>query len=252
MDWFIAGGKFAAKVGLTVAAKMAVNIVAPGWSSAVDFAEAVYDFSQGDVVGGAVNTVSGIADIITLGLSRYVQELMKGSAKDAVIQTAKQAVMELEKEATKNGGEEFAKGIAKEARKRVGQQVSKEIARGVITESVEEVWKGGTKMTANKIALDFGMKVISSGGRDVVNTVSEVYIEDAIEAGIKQVFKKTAKHSGKTVFSLTKTAAVKAASVELANNSSKFVLKDGIVAVSKGIIRFRAGNSESQVSVDRL
>lgn len=119
--------------------------------------------------------------------------------------------------------------------------VKKRRKRGVVTESVEEAWKEGTKMTANKIARDFGMKVISSGGRDVVDTVSKALFEDAIEASIKQAFKETAKqNSAKTVFYLTKTAAVKAASVQLAKNSHNFLAIDGISAVSKGIIRSHA------------
>lgn len=96
-----AAGKFTAKMGLTVGAKMAVNTVLPGCSSAVDFALALCDLSQGDVVGAAVNTVSGIAEICTLGLSGCVQEAMKGSAKNAVVQTAKETAKKAEKEATK-------------------------------------------------------------------------------------------------------------------------------------------------------
>lgn len=98
---------------LNVGAKLAVNTVAPGYSSAVDFAQAAYDFRKGDVTGGALNILSGIAEICTLGLSGCVQEAIKGSANNVAAQTAKETAKEVKKEAAKETGEEIGKWVAK-------------------------------------------------------------------------------------------------------------------------------------------
>ena len=141
--WLGWGATFAVGLG----AKMALNAVLPGASAAVDFAQAACDLSQGNIVGAAINIVSGVGDIATCGAV--------GSVKEAVEESAKAAAMQAEKAARRKVGQEFAKRLAtgmvqgskeaaiqsakqtakaagKEATKEVGQQLSKEFAKGVV------------------------------------------------------------------------------------------------------------------------
>lgn len=150
--------KFAAKVAVTAAGKVALNALAPGLGSAVDLAQAGIALRQGDIAGCAVNLITVAADLGTLGLAGPIKDAMKGSAKEAVVQTAKETAKLAEKVATKKVGQELSKQLAKgaikrgkdaaiqtakaaeDASERVGQQVSTKIVTGVIGDAVETVW----------------------------------------------------------------------------------------------------------------
>lgn len=162
MDWLTSTIKTAAIAGT----KTAVNAVLPGWGAAIDFAQAANDLWQGDNVGALLNVVSGVADICTLGLSSYVKGAMTKGAIKSTTEGAKVMGKKAAKEATKEVGHKVARQIAKgslakevaskyasawaeEARKKAtktfGKRLGKEIGRNLISESVEKVFKEGTK-----------------------------------------------------------------------------------------------------------
>ncbi|XP_068676083.1 uncharacterized protein [Montipora capricornis] len=258
MDWL----DFGTKILSVVAGKMALNALVPGASAIVDFAQAGNDFYQGDLVGGLINVVSGIGDIFTLGASGVVKDAMKESAKKAGVETAKEMAKEAEKEATRKVGQELGKQLAKgmvekggkgaaiqaakaaayvagkKATKEVGQQISKEFARGAVKEAVEEAWKEGTKITAKKFVHDSAIKVISTGGREILIALTEDLSHEAIKEGIEGFLRETAKQTGKTVFSfaLTGSVATAAASKEFTKNAWKLTGLDYTIAVVKGSI----------------
>ena len=194
---------------------MALNACQGGLGSVVEFAEAAKCFYYGDVLGGSICVVSGIADVYTLGLVGATKDAMKESAKGSVVQFAKETV----------------KSGYKEASKKLGQQVRKEIAKGVIPSAVEEVWFEGTKMTWYNFLQATGLSAVSSGGHQVGKTV----FEDWIQLGITEMLNRKPME---TVFEFTKEAAKKGAKKEFMNQSYKLFVKDLNVALLKGGIRY--------------
>jgi len=252
-SWLWWAGKLAAKLG----AKMAVNTVAPGFGSAVDFSEAAYDFYHGDIVGGAINTCWGVVDVVTFGMSSSAKEAMKGSAKKAVVQTAKETAKKAEKEATKKVGQELAKKLAtgaveggkdaavraarvaaesagKAATKKVGEKVAKEIARGVITETVEDVWQQGTKLTIKRMGGKVIFAFISNAGGSV-KTVSADVLEEVLTQGADEFLKGSI--ATRAVFKLTQKAATTAVKEESKKHLVKLFAKDCSFAVVKRGVR---------------
>ena len=75
MEWAVYAGTLGAKIG----GKVVLNACLPGSGSIIDFAEAGKCFYNGDVIGGMISTVSGLADIATLGLVGAAKEAMKES-----------------------------------------------------------------------------------------------------------------------------------------------------------------------------
>jgi len=253
-SWAWWGAKLAGKIG----AKVALNLVlAPGLGSAVDFGEAAYNFYHGDIVGGTISTISGVADVFTLGLSSSIKETVKGSTKKAVVQTAKEAAKKAEKEATKKVGQEFAKKLAtgaveggkdaavgavraaaesagKAATKKVGEKVAKEIARGVITETVEDVWQQGTKLTIKRTGGKVIFALISSAGVSV-KTFTADFLEDVLTQSAEEFLKGSI--ATRLVFELTQKAATTAAKEECKKHVVKLFAKDCGFAVVKGGVR---------------
>ena len=236
-----------------VGAKVALNACAPGSTALVEFAEAAHSFLTGDIIGGAISTISGVGDLATLGLMSTTKEAMKESAKAALGQTAKETAKSAGKEATKKVGQEFSRQLAmgaikggkeaaiqtvretaktasKEATKRVGQHVGKEIARGAVSNAVEEAWRAATKMTAGKMSKEILFAGISSGGHEVGKTTFK-----ALKSGIEKFISDTLKEGNKKfVFDAAKTAAAE----EFKKNSYKFLTCDGFFSVVKGSINW--------------
>jgi len=251
-SWAWWGAKLVGKIG----AKITLNLVAPGLGSAVDFGEAVSDFYHGDIVGGTINTISGVVDVATLGLSSSIKETMKGSAKKAVVQTAKETAKDARKEATKKVGQELRKKVAtgavkggkdfavraaraaaesagKAATKEVGEKVAKEFARGVITETVEEVFQQGTKMTIDRMGHKVVIKLIASGG--CMKTLSSSFAAELLTGGFEEFLKGSA--SKRLVFELTQKAATTAAEEEFKKHAFKLIAKEYGLAVVEGSVR---------------
>lgn len=193
MDGWLGWG---AKLGATVGAKMLVNAVVPGASAVADFAQAAYDLSQGNIAGAAINTLSGVGEIVTCGVAGGIKDAMKGRAKRAVASTAKETAKQAKKAATKKVGQEFgkrlatgmvqgskeaaiqstkqtAKAVGKEATKTVGKMASKEIAKGLCNKVVKEVYRQGAKMTVERLGHNTVIAIISSGGRQLMITCGE-------------------------------------------------------------------------------
>ena len=245
-----------AKLVVTVGAKMVVNAAVPGASAVVDFVQAAYDLSQGDIAGAAINIASGVGEIVTCGAAGSIKEVMKGSAKTAAVSTAKETAKQAEKAATKKVGQEFAKRLAtgmvqgskeaaiqsakqtakaagKEATKKVGQQLSKEFVKGALNEAVEEAWRQGTKTTLKSFGHKTATVIISSGGSQVMKTCGEAVFEESVKA-LLELPKQTAKTH---VFKLTTEAAKTAAGKEFVKNSSKLLGIEYGSAVVKGGMR---------------
>lgn len=208
-SWAWWGAKLVAKIGV----KVAVNAAAPGLGAAVDFSEAVYDFSRGDIGGGVINALFGISAIFTFDITRCAKEAMKESAKNAVVQTAKETAKTAEKEATKKVGQELGKTLAtgavkggkeaairaaraaaesagKAATKKVGEQFAKDIARGVITETVEDVWHQGTKLTSKGILEKVARAVFSNPGNIFIGG-SRDFLEEVLPEAAERFLKKS-------------------------------------------------------------
>jgi len=251
-SWAWWGAKLVAKIGI----KVAVNAAAPWLGPAVDFSEAVYDFSHGDIGGGVINALFGISAISTFGITRCAKEAMKEGAKNAVVQTAKETAKTVEKEATKKVGQELGKTLAtgavtggkdaavrvaraaaksagKAATKKVGEQFAKDIARGVITETVEDVWFQGTKLTFKGMVDIYARAVISNPGnifsgfplvfvREVLPQSAERFLKESIATGL--------------VSGLTQEAAKTAAEKESKKYLYKLAAKNwGFASVIGGI-----------------
>ena len=254
MDWVI----FGLKTTTVVATKMAANNLVPGSSAAVEFIEAAYDLRQGDIVGAAICTLSGVADLYSLGLFSSVKQAMTQGAKESAKEGAKVMGKKVGKEATKKVGREVGKQIAqgtfqggkkaaikyaqvmaregrKKATKEVGKRLGKEIGQGLISESVEKVFKEGTKKAAGGFLDDLSRKVISTGGNDVAKRIFEQYFED----GIQQVISQAMKQKPKLAFEFAKIAEAGALK-GLEKHIPKIIAKDVCVAYLKGAINSSA------------
>ena len=206
-------------IGCKIVAKVAMNTVVPGSGALVEFAEAAKDFYYGNVTGGIVNSLSGVADLVTFGLSGVAKDAMKEGAKGAVIQTAK----------------ETAKTVGKEGSKKVGQQVGKELAQGVLNEAVGEVFSKGTKNTAQSMATFAFLSALSSGRVDVFKTMSGDLGEQLLTPVVKKAF---SEHAKTLTFEFTKKAATKGAETEFRKYAAKIFVKDVGFSVSKGIVNY--------------
>ena len=249
MDWIAFGMKTVA----VVSTKMAANALVPGLGAAFEFAQAAYDYKHGDKVGALISTVSGVADIVTLGLSGSIQGAMKEGAKKSTEQGAKEMAKKAGKEATKKYGREVGRQLAqgtfrggkeaavkhapamadealKKAMKLVDELLRKEIAQGLISESAEEVLKEGTKKS---ILHDLILKGISTGGNDVLKGISKGYIGDATKKAISEA----TKQNKKLLFEFAKIAE-EGALKELMNHSWKFTVQDWFFASAKGVINY--------------
>ena len=260
MDGWLGWG---AKLTGTVAVKATLNIALPGLAAAVDFGQAAYDLYQGDTTGAVINTISGVAELLTFGFAGSAKKLMEERAKEAAVLAAKQAAKQAEKAAAKKVGQEFAKTLAtgmvqgskaaaiqstkqtakaagKEATKTVGKMVSKEFAKGVVNEAVEDVWRQGTKTTLKSLGHNGLMGFLSSGGHEIWKNVGE----NVYEPLIKSVFELTSQNK-MHMFQLTADAAKTAAGKEFMKNYSTLLgIEYGVAAVKGGI---RKGTQRSAV-----
>lgn len=212
MEWMT----FGMKTGAVILTKMAANALVPGLGAAVDFAQAAYDLNQGDKVGAAINVVSGVADIVTLGLSGSIQGAMKEGAKKSTEQGAKEMAKKAGKEATKKYGREVGRQLAqgtfrggkeaavkyapamarivrKKATKEFGERLGKEIAQGLLPESVEKVFKVGTEKAIGAFVNDLYLKSLSAGNNNAIKFIVEKYFEDVIEWAISNAMKQNSK-----------------------------------------------------------
>ena len=208
--------------GVLLGGKIVLNVALPGYGSLVDFSEACYRAYNGDKVGCAISIISGLSDLVTLGLASPTKEAIKKTVRGSVAQFAKETM----------------KSSSKETSKTFGKQVGKELAKGVASQATKEVWHElSTKMTLKSLSQDIFLSGISSGGYHVWDIIFEDLIEKLILEALKQKPKEIA-------FELTKEAAKKGAREELMKRSYKFIAKDAIVALLKGGIRMNQGEDK--------
>lgn len=256
MDWVTS----VAKTALVVVTKMAANNAVPGLGAVVDLTEAAYDLSQGDILGAGINTLSAAADLYSFGLFSSVKEAMKEGAKESTKEGAKVLGKKAGKEATKKFGKQVGRRLAsgtfqggkeavikyapamadqlrKKATKEFGERLGKEIAQGLIPESVEKVFKEGTKKAAGGLLEDFCLKLMSTGGKDIASRIFEGYFEDVIPLVISQAIKQ----NPKLAFEFAKIAK-EGALKEFAKHIWKIIAKDFGVAFVKGAINCSAND----------
>jgi len=166
-------------------------------------------------VGCAISIISGMADLVTLGLASSTKEAMKKTARESVAQFAKETMKSSSKETSK---------------KAFGKQVGKELAKGVTSQATKEVWHESTKMTFKSLSQDIVLSGVSSGGHNVLNIIFGDLREKLILEALKQ-------KPIEIAFDLTKEAAKKGAEEEFKKRSYKFFVKDLGVAALKGGIR---------------
>lgn len=196
--------------------KVLAKRVMPGraWvHAAVDFTQAANHLLHENYVGALISLVSGAGEICTNGLSGSVKELVEESTKKFTIQAVKEMAQE-------------------ETKKDLFQRLRKEIAQNLITESTEKVMKEGTEKTTGWF-LDFSLKFISTGGKNVKQGIAEGYIQDALEKVIPTVWKQ----SPMRAFDFAKLAE-QGAWREFQKHMWKFTAKDCIFASAKGCINF--------------
>jgi len=202
--------------GALLGGKIALNVALPGSGSLVDFGEACYCAYNGDNVGCTISIISGLSDLVTLGLASYTKEAMKKTARESVAQFAKETMKSTSKETSK---------------KAFGKQVGKELAKGVTSQATKEVWHESTKMTFKSLSQDIVLSGVSSGGRHVWDVIYEDLREKLILEALKQKPKEIA-------FELTKEAAKKGAREEFMKRSYKFLANDVGVALLKGGVTY--------------
>ena len=258
LEW----AKYLATFGFKVGVKIGLNtFVLPGSSSVVDFTEALICFKNGDNFGGVINTISGVADIVTCGMVGATKEAMSNSAKGGVVKAAKETAKKAGKKATKKVGQELsrqlamgtinggkdaailtAKETAREASKaattKVGQQVAKDIARGLVPDVVEDVWRAGTKITLKKIGEDTWLAFVSSGGNQIFETIFEHVGEKVVTSGMENAFSELINQGNKKFFSeFTQNAAKAAAKEAFEKNAGSSFINELLVSTVKGTIR---------------
>ena len=206
MEWCVSG--------VLLGGKIALNVALPGSGSLVDFSEACYCAYNGDKVGCAISIISGLSDLVTLGLASSTKEAIKKTARESVAQFAKETM----------------KSSSKETSKTFGKQVGKELAKGVASQATKEVWHESTKMTLKSLSQDIFLSGVSSGGHHVWDIICEDLREKLILEALKQKPKEIA-------FELTKEAAKKGAREEFMKHSYKFLVNNVSVAFAKEMMK---------------
>ena len=227
MDWLTYG----VETAVVVSTKMAVKNLVPGSSAAVEFFEAAYHFRQGDIVGAAISTLSGAADLWTLGFLSSVRGVMTEAAKKSTVQGIREIVDKTVKEATDKCAPEMTHEVGKKVKKYLGALLGNEMARGLINKSVEKVYEEGTKNAAGGPLGDLFLKVISTGGNDVAKRIFGEYVGDGIQLAISQGWKQYQK----LMFQFAKIAE-EGAWKGLKKHIWKIIAKDVGVACAKGAI----------------
>lgn len=256
-SWTAYGFKFTCKL----AAKVGLNVAMPGAGSVVDFTEAAWNLYDGNIVGALISTVSGISDILTLGLSSAAKDLATESGKKAVSEAAKKGAGTAAKKATKKVGEKLAKDLAtgtitastkaaaieaakvtagsaaKEATKKVGEQVGKDLAKGVVNDAIERVFYDGTKITFQNFVKAGSFSMLSSGGKNAVNTVATDLLQEFGEKYFVDLFKGSVKQNVQMfACDFARKAALKSAEKEFANYATKVFVKDLAAVSAKGVL----------------
>lgn len=190
-------------------------------------------------------------------LGKVIRNL-KGAAKDAAIEEAKSSAKSAGKEATKKIGEELAKNLAtgtikgmpkaaiidaykqiankagKEATKKVGQTFGKDLAKGVVKDTVEKVWREGSKITAQSLFTETAMGAFSSGGQNTLNKAAEGFFEEALRGITEATLSKAIPQGTKHVFD----KALKEAIENVARNQflkSRLFINVGQCGVNCGV-----------------
>lgn len=214
-------GWYLAKFGGKIILRTGMNIVVPGSGAALDFFEAVNDYRNGNKIGCAINIVSGIADIATLGIASGVKETVETSAKNSAVAVAR----------TK---------AASEGGKKVGKELGKEISKGLVPEAASEVMFQSQKFTFSKLPEIAVTQFFSNGftTKDFFLTTSEYVSAKTAEEFLAGF----AKGSSKNMSPIFWKAATTGAEEELKKHGWKFVGKDYVVGIFKGVIK-ESGNS---------
>lgn len=161
--------------GSILTAKLALNVLMPGLGFIVDFAEAAKDCCTGNYLGAGLSLVFGSLNVRDFAYLSTLKDAAKKSAKDSVIQAAKE--------------------IAKtDGKKMVGKQVASALAKGGTEKAFTEVFSAATKVTFNNLGKTVGLSMISSGGHEVGKTVfgdvfqyfGEPVLENVLKGGAKQ------------------------------------------------------------------
>ena len=206
-DLLGSGVKFALNVGVRVIA----NVLAPGSSAAIDFFQAAYDLSQGKKGDAAINTLSGVAELLTLGVSGSIKEAMKASAKKAT-------------------------GAA-------GAEIGKE----GLHELIEEIFRAGTWKKFTDLWYKFGIYLTFSEGCRVMTD----FLEELVKTMGENVFRELTKKNGLLLFNVGKATAKMAAEKEFRKQSYKLAaIEYGSWAVKGGIRGVTSSGREGWDSIN--
>lgn len=222
--WYL--GKTTLRIGL----RMGMNYVLPGSAAVWDFTEAANDLIHGNIVGGAINIVSGVSEIVTLGIASQVKEAVWGGAKKGVVDAAKN-------EAKSTVKKELSKTAAKEVRKQVGQKYGTEMAKGVISIATDDVmFRGGSLLTLQKMT-GLATNELFSNGLRLDKALVRSSLESVSAKTVEDLFTGFTKASYKNVCPTILNAAQMGAQKEFKKHSWKFFVNDVGGGIFRGVIK---------------
>lgn len=198
--------------------RVSLNGVMPGLGFAVDFADAATDCYAGNYLGAGLSLVFGSLNVRDFAYLSALKDAAKKSAKDSVIQAAKE--------------------IAKiDGKKMVGKQVASALAKGGMEQAFTEVFSSSTKFTFNNLGKTVGLSMISSGGHEVGKTVFGDVFQYLGEPVLENVLKGGAKQTAQSFsHQWMKEAAKRSLAKEFIKYSSKKFAREYKTAFFKGFL----------------
>lgn len=198
--------------------RVSLNGVMPGLGFAVDFADAATDCHAGNYLGAGLSLVFGSLNVRDFAYLSALKDAAKKSAKDSVIQAAKE--------------------IAKtDGKKMVGKQVASALAKGGMEQAFTEVFSSSTKFTFNNLGKTVGLSMISSGGHEVGKTVFGDVFQYLGEPVLENVLKGGAKQTAQSFsHQWMKEAAKRSLAKEFIKYSSKKFAREYKTAFFKGFL----------------
>lgn len=211
---------FGSILTLKLVARFSLNGMMPGLGLLVDVTDAATDFCSGNYLGAGLSLVFGYRNVRDFAYLSTLTDAAKKSAKDSVIQAAKE--------------------IAKtDGKKMVGKQVASALAKGGIEQAFTDVFSAATKVTFDNLEKTVGLSIISSGGHEVGKTVFGDVFQFLGEPVLENVLKGGAKQTAQSFsHEWMKEAAKRSLAKEFINYSSKKLARESKTAFFKGIFNY--------------
>ena len=154
----------------------------------MDLAESVYDFYNGDYIGGTINAVCGIAGMLTVGLFSSAKQTTQKIVKDAMVKTVRESTKEMTKEAKKQVGKQFGAFL-------VGKATTKAIVNNAYIDmqkvAMEDILKqAGLGLVAS------GAPIPTSGIKSALAEGAKFATENGSKAAMAKLIQTVAENTG--------------------------------------------------------